>query len=150
MEQVNLIALCIAIAVVLGIGVGVMTWAYVGKGSISVLFKEPIDSLPQLTATAAGNKAAVYFQQGIDAYQSGKYRQAVEQFNQAIQLVSSLAEAYHNRGLAFANLRSDSDAVANLLKASELYQEQGKGDAIALIKQNLQALKQRKIERENR
>lgn len=150
MEQANFIALCIAIAVVLGIGVGVMTWAYVGKGSISVLFQEPISSLPQLTATAAGNKATVYFQQGIDAYKSGNYRQAVDQFNQAIQLVSSLAEAYHNRGLAFANLRSDGDAVANLLKASELYQEQGKGDGIAIIKQNLQALKQRKIERENR
>ena len=150
MEAVNFIALCVAIVVVLGIGVGVMTWAYVGKGSISLLFQEPISSLPELTATEAGNKAAVYFQQGIESYKSANYRQAVEQFNQAIQLVSSLAEAYHNRGLAFANLRSDGDAVADLLKASELYQEQGKGEGIAIIKQNLKALKQRKIERENR
>ena len=150
MEQVNFITLCIAIAAVLGIGLGAMTWAYLGKGSISVLFKEPISSLPQLPVTDAGSKAAVYFQQGITAYNLGNYRQATELFNKAIQLVSTLAEAYHNRGLAFANLRSDDDAVANLLKASELYQQQDKGEAIAIIKQNFEALKKRKVERENR
>ncbi|WP_449421025.1 tetratricopeptide repeat protein [Phormidium nigroviride] len=150
MEQINLITLCIVIAAVLGIGLGAMTWAYLGKGSISVLFQEPISSLPQLPATDAGSKAGVYFQQGIDAYKLGNYRQAAEQFNQAIELVSNLAEAYHNRGLAFANLRSDDDAVTNLLKASELYQEQNHGEAIALIKQNFEALKKRKMEREKR
>lgn len=150
MEQINLITLCIVIAAVLGIGLGAMTWAYLGKGSISVLFKEPISSLPQLPATDAGSKAGVYFQQGIDAYKLGNYRQAAEQFNQAIQLVSTLAEAYHNRGLAFANLRSDDDAVTNLLKATELYQEQNQGEAIAIIKQNFEALKKRKMEREKR
>ncbi|CBN56173.1 MULTISPECIES: tetratricopeptide repeat protein [Kamptonema] len=150
MEQINLITLCIVIAAVLGIGLGAMTWAYLGKGSISVLFQEPISSLPQLPATDAGSKAGVYFQQGIDAYKLGNYRQAAEQFNQAIELVSTLAEAYHNRGLAFANLRSDDDAVTNLLKASELYQEQNQGEAIAIIKQNFEALKKRKMEREKR
>ena len=62
--------------------------------------------------------------------------------------MSTLAEAYHNRGLVFANLRSDDDAVINLISASELYQEQDNGVAIDMIKKHLEALKQRKLERE--
>ncbi|MCC3584005.1 MAG: hypothetical protein JGK24_01400 [Microcoleus sp. PH2017_29_MFU_D_A] len=147
MELTNFIALSVIVVAALGIGMGTMTWAYSGKGSISVLFKEPILNSPDFPATDAGSKAAVYFQQGIEAYQSGNYRKAEDKFTSAIQEVST-AEAYHNRGLIFANLRSDGEAVADLIRASELYQEQGNGSAIDSIKQNLEALKQRKLERE--
>ena len=148
METTNFIALSVIIVAVLGIGVGTMTWAYFGKGSVSVLFKEPILSVPEFPATDAGKKASVYFQQGIEAYQAGNYRQSKDKFTSAIQLISTLAEVYHNRGLAFANLRSDDDAVVNLISASELYQKQDNRIALDLIKQNLEALKQRKLERE--
>ena len=147
MELTNFIALSVIVVAALGIGMGTMTWAYSGKGSISVLFKEPILNSPDFPATDAGSKAAVYFQQGIEAYQSGNYRKAQDKFTSAIQQVST-AEAYHNRGLIFANLRSDGEAVADLIRASELYQQQGNVQAIDTIKQNLAALKQRKLERE--
>ncbi len=150
MEINNFIALSVIVVAALGIGVGTMTWAYFGKGSISVLFKEPILSLPEFPATDAGSKAAVFFQQGIEAYQSGNYRKAQDNFTSALEEISTLAEVYHNRGLVFANLRSDGEAVADLIRASELYQEQGNGSAIDTIKQNLAALKQRKLERENK
>jgi tetratricopeptide (TPR) repeat protein len=148
METTNFIALSVIIVTVLGIGVGTMTWAYFGKGSVSVLFKEPILSVPEFPATDAGKKASVYFQEGIEAYQSGNYRQAKDNFTSTIQLISTLAEAYHNRGLAFANLRSDDAAVVDLISASELYQKQDNRIALDLIKQNLEALKKRKLERE--
>lgn len=148
MEITNFIALSVIVAAVLGIGLGTMTWAYYGKGSISVLFKEPVLTSPELPATDDGKKAAVYFQQGIAAYQAGNYRKAKDKFSSAIQLISTLAEAYHNRGLAFANLRSDDEAVVNLIGASELYQQQGNKLGLDLLKQNLEALKQRKLERE--
>ncbi|MCC3406283.1 MAG: hypothetical protein JGK17_11960 [Microcoleus sp. PH2017_10_PVI_O_A] len=147
MELTNFIALSVIVVAALGIGIGTMTWAYSGKGSISVLFKEPILNSPEFPATDAGSKAAVDFQAGIEAYQSGNYRKAQEEFTSAIERVAT-AEAYHNRGLVFANLRSDGEAVADLIRASELYQEQGNGSAIDRIKQNLAALKQRKLERE--
>ncbi|MEG4455179.1 hypothetical protein [Microcoleus sp. N9_A1] len=147
MELINFIALSVIVVAALGIGVGTMTWAYFGKGSISVLFKEPILNSPEFPDTDAGGKAAVYFQAGIEAYQSENYRQAEDKFTSAIQQVAT-AEAYHNRGLIFANLRSDGEAVADLIRASELYQQQGNGFAIDTIKQNLAALKQRKLERE--
>ncbi|MCC3411699.1 MULTISPECIES: hypothetical protein [unclassified Microcoleus] len=147
MELTNFIALSVIVVAALGIGMGTMTWAYSGKGSISVLFKEPILNSPEFPDTDSGRKAAAYFQAGIEAYQSGNYRKAEDKFTSAIQEVST-AEAYHNRGLIFANLRSDGEAVADLIRASELYQEQGNGSAIDSIKQNLEALKQRKLERE--
>ncbi|MEG5139153.1 MULTISPECIES: hypothetical protein [unclassified Microcoleus] len=147
MELTNFIALSVIVVAALGIGIGTMTWAYFGKGSISVLFKEPILNSPEFPDTDVGSKAAVYFQAGIEAYQSENYRQAEEKFTSAIQQVAT-AEAYHNRGLIFANLRSDGEAVADLIRASELYQQQGNGSAIDTIKQNLAALKQRKLERE--
>ncbi|MBE9185660.1 hypothetical protein IQ270_13375 [Microcoleus sp. LEGE 07076] len=148
MELTNFIALSVIVALVLGVGLGTMTWAYFGKGSISVLFKEAVFNSPQFPATDGGSKASVYFQQGIQAYQSGNFRQAKDKFTNALQQVSTLAEAYHNRGLVLANLRSDDEAVADLIRASELYQQQGNGSAIDTIKQNLAALKQRKLERE--
>ncbi|WP_293123102.1 hypothetical protein [Microcoleus sp. bin38.metabat.b11b12b14.051] len=147
MELTNFIALSVIVVAALGIGIGTMTWAYSGKGSISVLFKEPFLNSPDFPTTDAGSKAAVYFQQGIEAYQSENYRQAQDKFTSAIEQVST-AEAYHNRGLIFANLRSDGEAVADLIRASELYQQQGNVGAIDTIKQNLAALKQRKLERE--
>jgi tetratricopeptide (TPR) repeat protein len=148
MEITNFIAWSVIAVAALGIGLGTMTWAYAGKGSISVLFPEPILSIPEFPATDAGSKTAVDFQQGIEAYQSGNYRKAKDKFSSSLERVATLAEAYHNRGLVFANLRSDNEAVADLIRASELYQQQGNGSAIALIKQNLEALKQRKLERE--
>lgn len=149
MEINNFIALSVIVVAALGIGVGTMTWAYFGKGSISVLFKEPILNLPEFPATDSGSKAAVYFQQGIEAYQSENYRKAKDKFTSALEQVAT-AVAYHNRGLVFANLRSDGEAVADLIRASELYQQQGNESAIDTIKQNLAALKQRKLERENK
>ncbi|MGL5059206.1 MAG: hypothetical protein ACRC62_04415 [Microcoleus sp.] len=148
MELTNFIAWCVIAIVALGIGLGTMTWAYVGKGSISVLFPEPILKMPEFPATDASSKATVDFQQGIEAYQSGNYRKAKDEFSRALRRVETLAEAYHNRGLVLANLRSDNEAVADLIRASELYQQQGNDSAIALIKQNLAALKQRKLDRE--
>jgi tetratricopeptide (TPR) repeat protein len=148
MELTNFIALSVIVVAALGIGMGTMTWAYSGKGSISVLFKEPILNSPEFPDTDSGRKAAAYFQAGIEAYQSGNYRKAQDKFTSALAQISTLAEVYHNRGLIFANLRSDGEAVADLIRASELYQEQGNGSAIDTIKQNLAALKQRKLERE--
>lgn len=148
MELTNFIALSVIVVAALGIGMGTMTWAYSGKGSISVLFKEPILNSPEFPDTDSGRKAAAYFQSGIEAYQSGNYRKAQDKFTSSLAQISTLAEVYHNRGLIFANLRSDGEAVADLIRASELYQEQGNGSAIDTIKQNLAALKQRKLERE--
>jgi tetratricopeptide (TPR) repeat protein len=148
MEITNFLTWFLFIAGVIGIGLGVMVRAYIGSGSISILFPDPVLAPPAVLA--ADTEAAAQFQQGVAAFQAGKYRKAVNRFSQAIQRVSTFAEAYHNRGLAFANLRQDDDAARNLVKAGEGYLEQGNQDAFATVKQNLEALKARKQARENR
>lgn len=144
METANLLTVLTATTLVAGIGIGSMIWAYVGAGSVVVLFQDPISPSSQTSA----DDSAKAFQQGCLAYKAGQYRAAIEHFNQVIQLNATFAEAFHNRGLAFANLRRDDDATRNLLKASELYLERGDRSSMTVIKQNLEALKQRKQARE--
>ncbi len=121
-----------------------MIWAYVGAGSSAVLFNEPIFK----SVADEKNEAILLFQQGVIAFNAGRYPNAIEQFTQAIQLTPNFAEAYHDRGLAFANLRCDDDATFNLVKASELYLEGGDRERVSIVKQNLEALKARKQSRE--
>ena len=144
METTNFLIVFIAITVVDGVGIGSMIWAYVGAGSRAVLFKEPILNI----VSDQKNEALQQFQQGIIAFREGRYLAAIEQFTQVIQLDSTLAEVYHDRGLAFANLRRDDDATFNLVKASELYLERGDRASVTIVKQNLEALKVRKQARE--
>lgn len=126
---------------------GVMLWAYRGSGSTAVLFPEAVPLTSALASDRAGNKARDYFQQGCEAFERGKYRQACDRFTRAIEQLDNLPEAYHNRGLAWANLRQDDDAAVNLLRASELYGEGENLAATAQIKQQLEAIKARKLAR---
>ena len=145
MEITHFLTWFTIIAAIAGFGVGNMIWAYKGSGSTAVLFPKAI-AAPSFSSDAASE--ADLFKQGYDAYTYGKYRQAIEKLNQAIQLAPSLAQAYHNRGLAFANLRQDDDAAINLMRASEIYAQQEDEAGIATVKQNLLALKARKQARE--
>ncbi len=144
MDTANFLIVVIAISAVAGVGIGSMVWAYVGAGSRAILFKEPIVKV----SLDQKNEALPPFQQGIVEFREGRYLAAIEHFTQAIQLDPAIAEIYHDRGLAFANLRRDDDATFNLVKASELYLEQGDRDSVTIVKQNLEALKARKQARE--
>ncbi|MCC5897915.1 MAG: hypothetical protein JJU32_08360 [Phormidium sp. BM_Day4_Bin.17] len=119
-------------------GMGVMVWAYVGSGSQAVLFPDPV---PSQTAEAEA------FQAGCNAFSQGDYGVAIDAFETELRSHPKHPEAYHNRGLAFANLRQDDKAVENLLKASQEYAEADRPDALALLREQLQALKARKLAR---
>lgn len=80
------------------------------------------------------------FQNGMSAFESGQYRDAVDWFNQAIQTDNTFAEAFHNRGLALANLKQDNEAVRSLVQASEAYAIRDCPDGIQTVKQHLQQL----------
>ncbi len=142
MEIENFLTWLIFFGLITSIGIGAMIYAYRGQGSISVLFTEPI-SISSLIPP----EPAVNFQQGCEAFQVGNYQQAINKFTEAIQTNSNMAVAYHNRGLAFANLRQDDESVANLLQAGELYLQEGNQEAIAMVKKNLELLKARKESR---
>lgn len=136
------------IGIIAGIGLGSMISAYRGKGSVAVIFPEPIADPPPPTAseTAEVELAAVpLFQAGCAAFQSGHYRRAIEQFTQALQQEPDWAAAYHNRGRATANLRRVPEGIADLVKAGDLYLQQGETTGLAQIKQDLDRLKTNQV-----
>lgn len=135
MEITNFLTWFICLGLMASVGIGTMIYAYRGQGTISVLFTQPI---------SISSEAAIDFQQGCEAFQVGNYQQAIKKFTEVIQNNSNIAQAYHNRGLAFANLRQDDESVANLLQAAELYLQEGNQTAIAIVKKNLELLKTRK------
>lgn len=148
MEIESFLTWLILVVVVAGVGIGTMIYAYWGAGSLSILFEEAVPLPTTLPDSQAGTEAAFQFQEGYNAYQQKNYRKAIDYFDRAIQQVTTLAEAYHNRGLAYANLRQDDDSVVNLLNASELYGKQEKGEQLLLLKQHLEAIRKRKLARQ--
>jgi serine/threonine protein kinase len=71
-------------------------------------------------------KAKHFYDRGRQKAERGKYREAIDDFNHAIQINPSYAEAYYFRGIAYSRLREDQKAIADFQKAAELYQQQGK------------------------
>jgi tetratricopeptide (TPR) repeat protein len=137
METTNFLFWLVFIAAVAGGGLAAMIWAYRGSGSVTQVFEVPIAVPPGLENA----NAASQFQQGVEAFQAGNYRQSVDCFTRVIQHLPDLAEAYHNRGLAIANLRQINEAVSNLVQAAELYLQQDQQAAAQQVKQNLELLK---------
>lgn len=130
-----------------------MSQAYVGSGSLAVVFLEPI--FPT-SSSATDSEVALLppvslqqsqeVQQGNEAFQAGNYRKAADRFAAAIQLNPNFAEAHHNRGRAIANLRSDNEAASILVKAGELYLQQDNAIGYEQVKQDLKLLKEKRIE----
>ncbi|NJK36530.1 MAG: hypothetical protein HC835_14400 [Oscillatoriales cyanobacterium RM2_1_1] len=143
METANFLTWFFLVLAIAGLGIGIMVYAYQGKGSVSILFQMPVALPDILPDSAAGTEAAATFQQGCSAFQVNNYSQAVEHFTQAIQQLETLAEAYHNRGLTHANLLKDNQSVIDLVRASELYEQQENRENLILLKQHLEAIKAR-------
>jgi tetratricopeptide (TPR) repeat protein len=141
MDASAAIALLSLISVAL-IGVTVLSWAYVGSGSVAVLFWEILPAPEPLTGTAL-----IHFQQGVSAYRAQQYRRAIEQFSQALQMVPNLVEATHNIGLAFANLRQDDRATEHLLKAVDEYLARRDRASADLVRLQLTALRTRRLQK---
>ena len=147
MEIADILIGSIVLVLVLGIGMGTMIWAYVGSGSTSIVFPDPLP-IPDRENNSPGDAldatVATQFDRGTNAYKQQKFDRAIEDFSTCIALMGSLAEAYHNRGLAFANLYQDREAVENLVKAGELYAEANNEGGIRRIRPDLEVLQARK------
>lgn len=143
METLSFWIWLISILTIAGFGLGAMLFAYWGKGSVTVIFDEPL-MLPASQVSDSNPEAEAQFQQGCAAYQQGHYRRAIHLFSQAIQLDPQFGMAYHNRGRAVANLRRVTDALGDLVKASDLYLQQEQTAELALLKQDLATLKAKK------
>lgn len=121
---------------VLGFGMGVMVWAYRRPLGNSALFPAPVTEL----SMPVGDHARTQFEAGCAAFAQGRYPAAIDQFTAVMTAEPTCAEAFHNGGLAYANMGTDSTAVQALLKASELYDQQGTKAGLDLVKQQLEQI----------
>ncbi len=139
METASFLIWALVIGAIAAFAIGSMTQAYVGKGSLAIVFSEPIP-LPTVLSTV-NPEAATQFQQSCDAFCSRNYREVSDRLSAVTQQEPTFAEAYHNRGRAIANLRQDREAAALLVKAGDLYLQQENPTGYEQVKQDLQTLK---------
>ncbi|MBD1918032.1 MULTISPECIES: hypothetical protein [Cyanophyceae] len=125
---------------VLGFGMGVMVWAYRRPLGNSALFPAPVMEL----STPIGDDARSQFEAGCAAFAQGRYPAAIDQFTAVMVAEPDCAEAFHNGGLAHANMGTDGQAVQALLKASELYDRQSTKPRLDLVKQQLEQIASRR------
>ena len=127
-------------AVVFGIGgfaIVSMVNAYV-KPISTVPFKDDVIDESSIPLSNAGREA---FVGAVGTYRAGDYRGAIEQFTKVIEEEKNCAEAWHNVGLAYANVGDNNKAVRSLLKASDAYDKQETKAGLDRVKQNLETLK---------
>ncbi len=83
-----------------------------------LIFSTPnAHSLPLLTAQ---NTSSEFLSLGVNQMKRGNYNEAIENFNQAIQLQSEFAVAYSDRCLAYLQLQDYHQAIADCTQAINL------------------------------
>ena len=70
----------------------------------------------------------------------GRYPAAIDQFIAVMVAAPDCAEAFHNGGLAYANMGTDGLAVQALLKACDLYDRQSTKAGLDLVKHQLEQI----------
>lgn len=116
-------------------------------GSMVSAFRKPIEEVPfpeeviDQPSVAISTEALNIFVGAAGTYKAGDYRGAVEKFTEVLSKEPNCAEAFHNLGLAYANIGDNDKALRSLLKAGDAYDKQGTKAGIEQIKQNLKTLK---------
>jgi serine/threonine protein kinase len=83
--------------------------------------------------------------EGIAFYDAGKYKEAVETYNRAIELDPMYPLAYNNRGLAYRKLKENAKAIADFSRATDLDPRiadayTGRGNAYSDLKEYTKAI----------
>ena len=122
--------------VILGIGGGAIAFTTLQPLGGRIPFAIPITDL----STPISGEARHQFNRGILAYRERAYAQAIDCFTKVLNFEPTLAEAFHNRARAQANLAKQQDAVADFIAASGIYDRQGTKSGIDWVKADLDLL----------
>jgi tetratricopeptide (TPR) repeat protein len=85
-------------------------------------------------------KAQELYQQGFARGREGLYKEAFEDFTQAINLNPDFAEAYIARAHARTGIEDKQGAVADFQRAIDIYRARGKSDIADMLLTPLHAL----------
>ncbi len=121
---------------ILGMGGGAIATTTLRPLGRRTPFKTPITDL----SIPISGEARHQFNQGILAYREGGYAKAIDCFTKVLNGEPTLAEAFHNRARAQANLAKQQAAVDDFVAASDLYDRQGSKPGIDWIKTDLDVL----------
>ena len=116
-------------------------------GSMVKAYRKPIGQVPfpgtiiDQPSVAVSSDALTSFVGAVGTYKAGDYRGAIEQFTAVLNKEPNCAEAFHNLGLAYANIGDNDKALRSFLKASDAYDKQGTKVGIEQIKRDLRILK---------
>lgn len=132
----NAWVVCAFAVLILGVGGGAIATTTLRPLGEHIPFKTPITDL----SLPIGGNARHQFNQGILAYRERAYARAVDCFTHVVNSEPTLAEGFHNRARAHANLAKKQDAVADFITASDIYDRQGTKSGIDWIKVDLSVL----------
>lgn len=131
-----------------------IVWAVVVFGiagfaitSMLSAFRQPIDQIPfpdtvvDCPSIPLSEAAMLGFTGAVGTYKATDYRGALEQFTKVVEQEPSCAEAWHNIGLAYANVGDNNKAARSLLKAADAYDKQGTKEGLDRLKEDLETLK---------
>ena len=116
-------------------------------GSMVSAYRKPIEQVPfpdaiiDQPSVAVSTEALNTFVGAVGTYKASDYRGAVDQFTEVLSKEPNCAEAFHNLGLAYANIGVNDKALRSLLKAGDAYDKQGTKEGIEQIKRDLKTLK---------
>ncbi|MGD1863135.1 MAG: tetratricopeptide repeat protein [Phormidesmis sp.] len=116
-------------------------------GSMVSAYRKPIEQVPfpdaiiDQPSVAVSTEALNTFVGAVGTYKASDYRGAVDQFTEVLSKEPNCAEAFHNLGLAYANIGDNDKALRSLLKAGDAYDKQGTKEGIEQIKRDLKTLK---------
>ncbi|MFB2936675.1 GUN4 domain-containing protein [Aerosakkonemataceae cyanobacterium BLCC-F154] len=82
----------------------------------------------------------IYYKQGLENGQRGKYREAIDCFNKVIRINPDNTEAYKFRGIAYCRLGKNQEAIEDFQEAANLYLKQGKTNEYQEVSQRIKEL----------
>ena len=116
-------------------------------GSMVSAYRKPIEQVPfpdaiiDQPSVAVSTEALNTFVGAVGTYKASDYRGAVDQFTEVLSKGPNCAEAFHDLGLAYANIGDNDKALRSLLKAGDAYDKQGTKEGIEQFKRDLKTLK---------
>ncbi|MGC1309764.1 MAG: hypothetical protein WA885_21275 [Phormidesmis sp.] len=137
MENLNFIIWATVVFGIAGFAVTSMVNAFV-RPITQIPFAKTVVEQPSIPLSTAAMTA---FASAVGTYKAGDFRGAIEQMTVVVEQEPNCAEAWHNIGLAYANVGDNNKGVRSLLKASDAYDKQGTKAGLDRIKQDLETLK---------
>lgn len=110
-------------------------------------YRKPIEQVPfpnrvvEASSIPLSTASQTLYIAAVGTYQAGDYRGAIEQFTELLSEEPNCAEAFHNLGLAYANVGDNNKAVRSFLKAGEAYAQQDTKEGLEQVKQDMKKLK---------